>query len=952
MDAMKIMWLIIPAVIFSQLPGCATDIRPNRPSLDLSLPSKQEILNQVTRFPPNLPKEYLVASIPSILRNINESRREDLSSVYTSFRVLSEQQNIVSAIELYYLNLPESRYAERLLSVKLLGALKRADALPLMRTIVEAPERHAGSLGESREREYSDEAIIRKRAIRGIAYLQTAEADKELIRLMTAHPSLEIRKEALWSFLWNKNYSEKAVATVRNVLPAGMWRWIFLQRFHHGMDPVAFDKAVRKWRADWAQVIDRDFPVRKDSVSRLRIGADARCNRDVLTSDIDVFAIASQVAGFRKWFAHKTAFNLPKDDWISRWGFRQTNDPDVIYPFNKMLTASFLLAYGIERQVLPSMEAVSSLGFWTGRNVARDLDEMLWDMFPGVSVVTSDDGVIHVFGRRVLATGNDLLHFSWSAAHGWAAENIDAMVSVTATQTFAFRDKPTAFIEDDGTIHVFVTQANELLRYYKTPGGSWAGENVTRDRLSGSVPFEGAPFVVRAPFSEDGSVSAMQPTLHVFGIDRLSSSSNNPSRLVNYRFASDGTWRANTVLSGSAPWTINITGANKFLYDTFYVIAKSDVGPVAYKWKPGGWAIDWLPSARTDYLYEFQSYWNYRIVGPGEGGRGIVLWSRGYGPNASWSVETLFPDRDFWAVVGTETYDSQTSYPRLHLFATNFNAELIHFWRNLEAGEWHEENLSQRHGHRMWIPTVASGPENTIHVFGESNTFLVHYYWSEERGWRGDNFGNRGRISSDPVVVTSAGNDLHVLSIDDNWDLIHFSQLDEPRALPWHPNDMYSSQTQGADLYKYVPREVVPEGVAASQGGLFATDQVEMSCLSFENHPEYVGSTGTANRAGVMVHESVHQRYADPVFGLGMPHDAEGDDWFAHGVHTGQHWIGVHSAIQKQAEYLSDVGEFPNYWVPFSVYGASCDEANELIEKAIKPNQDPGWRCGDLRPFP
>lgn len=690
---------------------------------------------------------------------------------------------------------------------------------------------------------------------------------------------------------------------------------------------------------------------------------EARCNQDILPSDSDIYPIASEFGNFREWFAHESVFNLPADDWGGGWGFSHVDDPNVIFPFNKMLTSSFLLTFGLEKKYLPCFldgYEYTCEDLWLGNNVTENISDTAFDIF-SPNVVTSVDGVIHVFGRKAQIGGySELIHYSYISETGWTVENV--------SQSFPLPTywwNPIPYIENNGTLHVFISSSNSLFHYFKQPGSSWIVENVTQDKLGGDPSFSDIsdPVIVRAPFSEDGSTASMQPMLHIFGLDTFGTSYSNPPRLVHYRLLADGSWNASRVLAGVAPGINKIISASRMpSYDEFYVFAEnSQNGITAFKWQPDGWTFEALNGADMDYPQYFRNWWINRIVGTGPGRQGIVLWSKSLSPDplvswTEWTSETFFQDRNFWAVDGIETYDTATAYPKLHLFATNFNAELIHFWRTLE-GAWHEENLTQRWGHYMWIPKVAIGPENTIHLYGNPGGHLVHYYWSEEQGWRGETYTDRGHIDSSPVIVPNTGTEQHVVAVNEDFDLIHFSEirLSDVQELPWpwHTRSYYSWQARGADFYKHVPRVTVPEGVAASQFGLFVTDQVEMSCLAFESHPNNAGVTGAANRAAVMLHESVHQRYGDHVLGTGgMPHVAEGDDWFAHGVYWGQVGIGIHSPVQLQAEYLSDIGEFPAHWVPFSVYGSACDSANDLINLLINPVQDPGWRCGDLRPFP
>jgi len=163
-------------------------------------------------------------------------------------------------------------------------------------------------------------------------------------------------------------------------------------------------------------------------------------------------------------------------------------------------------------------------------------------------------------------------------------------------------------------------------------------------------------------------------------------------------------------------------------------------------------------------------------------------------------------------------------------------------------------------------------------------------------------------------------------------------------------------------LYTYILQKIPPLlGGFFTQPGGIADNRVEMSCMMFDPN-SFLRTTGTANRAAVMLHEATHMRYAD--FWGTEPHDDEDnsrDEWNYHGLLMGKILYGQagvvtisplslkHSPYQIQIEFLSDIAEFANYWVPYSVYGFAADVANRLMEVAIIG--DPGWRCGEPRPM-
>jgi hypothetical protein len=963
MNVMIVSKILSPLILFIIILILAFGCRKKLPEIDGSnipnIPPRKETLRIVNSLPPKASLEILSTKMIPIIKSINNSRATDLASIEMSLKILRGQPAIVTALVNFYDEIPDSNAWDRLTCVKILGAMERKDALPFLASLVNTPVEEEKKITVNFIRN-----AIRKRALRSIAYLQSEEADNEIISIIKSHPSIELKQEAIQAYIWNKDYSPNAIKSLENIVTKNLIKWLYMARYYKNMDPVGFDSKVRQWRRQWAEIKDPDSPIQTDDIVRERIGAPTRCNHDVLDSDRDIWPITHQIENFREWFAHQDVFNLQEDDWKSGWGYKQTNDDDVTFPFNKMLTASFVLTFGLEEMYLPcNATDFSCEEMWIGENVTTDYSNTDFRVLSPTAFMDSD-GVLHVFAQRAHEGESQLIHYTYSPERVWDVENVSFVAPIVSAQAVYF-SQPRALIENDGTIHVFVsTNLKDLIHYKKLYGGAWQVENVTQDMMAGNAPpFASNPVILRAPFGEDGLTASMQPVIHAFSTNKLSASSINPRRLVHYRLYPDGTWHAGKVLENTAPGLSQIIDINKCPNsDRFYLVTENFQGGITeFTWEKEGWTHESLYGADMVYPVFFRNYWIKRVVGVGMGRKGFVVWSKSISPDpiistGPWASEIFFPDRDFWIASAIETYDISTAYPKLHVFATNFDAELIHFWR-IQEGPWQEENLTERFGHHMWIPEVSKGTANTIHIFSDYASKLVHYYWTEQGGWKGEKYFGNVDISGKPVVVNTIGDEQHVLTYNTDFDLLHYSKRDlfelPGMHWPWHTRDYYAQSAHGADLYKHVPRETVPEGVAASQFGTGVTDQVEMSCLSFENHPDAIAETGAACRAAVMLHESVHQRYGDHFLGTGgMPHDANGDDWYEHGVFWGQLGIGLHSPIQLQAEFLSDMAEFPAGWVPFSVYSTAADEANTLINELIDNQQDPGWRCGDLRPFP
>jgi hypothetical protein len=147
--------------------------------------------------------------------------------------------------------------------------------------------------------------------------------------------------------------------------------------------------------------------------------------------------------------------------------------------------------------------------------------------------------------------------------------------------------------------------------------------------------------------------------------------------------------------------------------------------------------------------------------------------------------------------------------------------------------------------------------------------------------------------------------------------------------------------------------------------GSFSNNQVATAC------PLYNPTSANANpgsRAGDFMHEGWHawmQKYNWDNGSVGGHRPTQGnctvsgcDYFYFHGI--GQYAFGAlwendgtanrfHSPNQVQVEFLCDVADQPQSWVPNSVRISSQNDANtRAAERFIN---GPGYRCGDPRPW-
>lgn len=159
---------------------------------------------------------------------------------------------------------------------------------------------------------------------------------------------------------------------------------------------------------------------------------------------------------------------------------------------------------------------------------------------------------------------------------------------------------------------------------------------------------------------------------------------------------------------------------------------------------------------------------------------------------------------------------------------------------------------------------------------------------------------------------------------------------------PWHSDVDYYRWAAGSQHgFRFEP-EYGEGPYAEAIWGYFTTDRVEMRCPSFNSRTAGV-------RAGTMLHESTHHIYKD------LEHQGTCeciDDWFFHYLNSypyGSLAGHKHSMVQIQIEFLCDLAEFGEGWVPYTTRRVAQDEANNRMTNRIR--NPPGWTCGQPRPL-
>jgi hypothetical protein len=118
-------------------------------------------------------------------------------------------------------------HSRALLALALLGELRSPDAEQFLRDFVNQPfptEGHKTTEGEIIEQ--TALGTLQAKAIDGLAYLQSARADEEVLSQVSRHPSIIVRSEAISAYLWNQKDKEAARRTLLQHVLKGEERYI------------------------------------------------------------------------------------------------------------------------------------------------------------------------------------------------------------------------------------------------------------------------------------------------------------------------------------------------------------------------------------------------------------------------------------------------------------------------------------------------------------------------------------------------------------------------------------------------------------------------------------------------------------------------------------------------------------------------------------------------------
>lgn len=204
----------------------------------------------VADLPPAASVDKVELALVDLLTQIYRATNGDLSVVAEVVASLRRQPGAVEAMARQYKQLPVEAFEQRLVVLGILGEMQRSDAMAQLREVVWAPLPPADSQAEKLTARDLEE-MIQVKAVQGLAYLATPEADAAVREVIEKHEALHVRVSAIDAYMWNHGDSPEKAAELYRSLPADLHPYVERPRFHRGMDREEFTRRLRTWQEKW-----------------------------------------------------------------------------------------------------------------------------------------------------------------------------------------------------------------------------------------------------------------------------------------------------------------------------------------------------------------------------------------------------------------------------------------------------------------------------------------------------------------------------------------------------------------------------------------------------------------------------------------------------------------------------------------------------------------------------
>jgi hypothetical protein len=159
--------------------------------------------------------EGLQSSVAAYINWAAASTQRDRETVRRGLAEVKGNRQIGEAFCEYARRARFTDHSRALVTLGLLGEMKGAAGEACFREFLAMPLPTQGTVVEGEIVERTALASLQAKAVDGLAYLRTPQADEEVLRLAREHPSRVVRAEAINAYLWNHGDSEEAKQALR-----------------------------------------------------------------------------------------------------------------------------------------------------------------------------------------------------------------------------------------------------------------------------------------------------------------------------------------------------------------------------------------------------------------------------------------------------------------------------------------------------------------------------------------------------------------------------------------------------------------------------------------------------------------------------------------------------------------------------------------------------------------
>jgi hypothetical protein len=147
-----------------------------------------------------------------------KGRREEVRQALAAAR---ENAAVASAFCQQAQAVAERDLPQAVMALALLGEMRSPHSLACLKGFLDRPLPTQGTMVEGEIQEKKALEILQVKAIEGLAYLRTAEADALVLKAIGGHPSRVVRAEAIAAYLWNHGGSSEARQALRKQVRPG-----------------------------------------------------------------------------------------------------------------------------------------------------------------------------------------------------------------------------------------------------------------------------------------------------------------------------------------------------------------------------------------------------------------------------------------------------------------------------------------------------------------------------------------------------------------------------------------------------------------------------------------------------------------------------------------------------------------------------------------------------------